>query len=103
MKRIYYAAMTVVFTTMSFTGCSSDEVTVTEPEPVTTHSDDKQQKQDDEPNNNGNQSGNNGEVTVKTRNIDLTDAQKQAVSRNNDFAFNYYRQLAQLSDIIMGK
>ena len=99
MKRIYYAAMTVVFTTMSFTGCSSDEVTVTEPEPVTTHSDDKQQKQDDEPNNNGNQPGNNGEVTVKTRNIDLTDAQKQAVSRNNDFAFKYYRQLAQLSDL----
>ena len=99
MKRIYYAAMTVVFTTMSFTGCSSDEVTVTEPDPVTTHSDDKQQKQDDEPNNNGNQSGNNGEVTVKTRDINLTDAQKQAVSRNNDFAFNFYRQLIQQSEI----
>ena len=91
MKKICYYAVAVGFMAMPLTGCSSDEATINEPSQITINSDGE--------NNNGNQTENNGNVTTKTRNIELTDAQKQAVGKNNDFAFNFYRQLIKLPEV----
>lgn len=102
MRKIYYFAVAAVFMTMSFSGCSSDEVTVKEPEPEQTTAlppDDQKENQDNGQSNNENQNDNSTEITVKTRNMGLTDAQKQAVGKNNDFAFNFYRQLIQQPDV----
>ena len=102
MRKIYYFAVAAVFMTMSFSGCSSDEVTVKEPEPEQTTTlppDDQKENQDNGQSNNENQNDNSTEITVKTRNMGLTDAQKQAVGKNNDFAFNFYRQLIQQPDV----
>ena len=102
MRKIYYFAVAAVFMTMSFSGCSSDEVTVKEPEPEQTTTlppDEQKENQENGQNNNENQNDNSTDITVKTRNMGLTDAQKQAVGKNNDFAFNFYRQLIQQPDV----
>ena len=102
MRKIYYYAVAAVFMTMSFSGCSSDEVTVKEPEPEQTTTlppDEQKENQENGQNNNENQNDNSTDITVKTRNMGLTDAQKQAVGKNNDFAFNFYRLLIQQPDI----
>ena len=95
MKKICYYATAVGFMAMPLIGCGSDEVTINEPSEVKINSDGKKNNGE---NNNGNQTKNNDNVT-STRNIELTDAQKKEVEKNNDFAFNFYRQLIKLPEV----
>lgn len=93
MKKYFIFAMAFVLS-VGMTGCSSDEVTVEEPEVV--RPDDNKTAQDAGKNNdnpNGDTTDpNTGSVVV--RSISLTDSQKEAVIRNNDFTFNFYRALS---------
>ena len=104
MKKSYYYVVAAMFMTMSFSGCSSDEEVVNEPEVV--RPDDNKTAQDegknnDNPNPNGDTTDpNTGSVVV--RSISLTDSQKEAVIRNNDFTFNFYRALSK-TDGLKGK
>ena len=84
--------------TMSFSGCSSDEVTVEEAEVV--RPDDNKNAQDEGESNGDMSDPNTGSVVV--RSISLTDSQKEAVTRNNDFTFNFYRALSK-TDGLKGK
>ena len=104
MRKSYYYVVAAMFMTMSFSGCSSDEEVVNEPEVV--RPDDNKTAQDegknnDNPNPNGDTTDpNTGSVVV--RSISLTDSQKEAVIRNNDFTFNFYRALSK-TDGLKGK
>ena len=93
MKKYFIFAMAFVLS-VGMTGCSSDEVTVEEPEVV--RPDDNKTAQDAGKNNdnpNGDTTDpNTGSVVV--RSISLTDSQKEAVIRNNDFTFDFYRALS---------
>ena len=101
MKKYFIFAMAFVLS-VGMTGCSSDEVTVEEPEVV--RPDDNKTAQDAGKNNdnpNGDTTDpNTGSVVV--RSISLTDSQKEAVIRNNDFTFNFYRALSK-TDGLKGK
>lgn len=104
MKKCFYFAFATLLMTMPLTGCSSDEEIVKDPEVV--RPDDNKTAQDegenkDDPNPNGDTSDpNTGSVVV--RSISLTDSQKEAVTRNNDFTFNFYRALNK-TDGLKGK
>lgn len=102
MKKYLYFAIAALMVAMSLTGCSSDEVTVKEPEMVCP--DDNKTAQDEREkndNSNGDTSDpNTGCVVV--RSISLTNSQKEAVIRNNDFTFNFYRALSK-TDGLKGK
>ena len=104
MKKCFYFEFATLLMTMPLTGCSSDEEIVKDPEVV--RPDDNKTAQDegenkDDPNPNGDASDpNTGSVVV--RSISLTDSQKEAVTRNNDFTFNFYRALSK-TDGLKGK
>ena len=104
MKKCFYFAFATLLMTMPLTGCSSDEEIVKDPEVV--RPDDNKTAQDegenkDDPNPNGDTSDpNTGSVVV--RSISLTNSQKEAVIRNNDFTFNFYRALSK-TDGLKGK
>ena len=94
MKNYLIFAMSLIMSAGMMTGCSSDEEVVKESEVV--RPDDNKTAQD-EWKNNDNPNGdttdpNTGSVVV--RSISLTDSQKEAVIRNNDFTFNFYRALS---------
>ena len=94
MRKSYYYVLLAVFMTLSFSGCSSDEEIVNEPETAQ----DEGEKKDNS--NGGTSDPNTGSVIV--RSISLTDSQKEAVIRNNDFTFNFYRALSK-TDGLKGK
>ena len=104
MKKCFYFAFATLLMTMPLTSCSSDEEIVKDPEVV--RPDDNKTAQDegenkDDPNPNGDTTDpNTGSVVV--RSISLTDSQKEAVIRNNDFTFNFYRALSK-TDGLKGK
>ena len=98
MRKSYYYVVLAAFMTMSFSGCSSDEVTVEEAEVV--RPDDNKNAQDEGESNGDMSDPNTGSVVV--RSISLTDSQKEAVTRNNDFTFNFYRALSK-TDGLKGK
>ena len=82
-------------------GCSSDEKIVGEERME--RPDDKTAQDEGEKNANPNgdtSATNTGDVVV--RSISLTDSQKEAVTRNNDFTFNFYRALNK-TDGLKGK
>lgn len=97
MKKYFFYAMAAVMMVMPFAGCSSDEDVVKDPKQMN-RSNDEKKSQDEEPNN----GEENQDPNPASRSIDLTDAQMQAVSRNNDFAFSFYRMLSQ-TDELKGK
>ena len=99
MKKSYYYVVLAVFMTMSFSGCSSDEVTVEEPEVV--RPDDSKTAQDEgEKKDNSNADASDPSTgSVVVRSISLTDSQKEAVIRNNDFSFNFYRALSKTAEL----
>ncbi len=98
MRKSYYYVVLAAFMTMSFSGCSSDEVTVEEAEVV--RPDDNKNAQDEGESNGDMSDPNTGSVVV--RSISLTNSQKEAVIRNNDFTFNFYRALSK-TDGLKGK
>ena len=104
MKKFFYFAMTVLLLTISFAGCNSEEDVVKERKQVNRPNDEKK-SQDEEPNkddenkDNGNENRDPNPGDNSSRTIILTDAQKVAVSKNNDFAFNFYRQLIQQQEL----
>ena len=104
MKKFFYFAMTVLLLTISFAGCNSEEDVVKERKQVNRPNDEKK-SQDEEPNkddenkDNGNENRDPNSGDNSSRTIILTDAQKVAVSKNNDFAFNFYRQLIQQQEL----
>lgn len=94
MRKFLLFIIPLILSTTLLTGCGSDEEIVKEPEKATGSDDEKKReggglengdgkKQDSIPDNN------------TSRSMNLTDAQITAVSKNNDFAFNFYRQLIQ--------
>ena len=102
MKKYFVFAISLILSAGMITGCSSDEEVVKEPEVV--RPDDNKTAQDErekKDNANGDTSDpSTGSVVV--RSISLTDSQKEAVIRNNDFSFNFYRALSK-TDGLKGK
>ena len=85
MKKVFYYAMSVILSAMMLTGCSNDEEIVKEPENANLPDEENEPIKEEQEN--------------AVRSIHLTDAQKQAVSRNNDFAFNFYRAVSQTEEL----
>ena len=83
--------MSILLSAGMMTGCSHDDEMAKEPEIVTPSQEEMKNNDDPQVNTEDN--------TELTRTIELTEEQKSAVGKNNDFAINYYRQLAQLSDL----
>ena len=102
MKKYFIFAMSLMLSAGMMTGCSSDEEIVKDPEVV--RPDDNKTAQDEGENkddpNGDTTDPNTGSVVV--RSISLTDSQKEAVTRNNDFTFNFYRALSK-TDGLKGK
>ena len=75
---------------LACTGCSSDSVVEVVPDRPESDSTEIQLPDDTQE-----EKYSGYETWADTRSIDLTDAQRHAVSRNNDFAFNLFRTVSQ--------
>jgi serpin B len=85
MKKVIYYVIAATLVAMPLTGCNSDEEIVKEPENANLPDEEKEPIKEEQEN--------------AVRSIHLTDVQKQAVSRNNDFAFNFYRAMSQTEEL----
>ena len=85
MKKVIYYVIAATLVAMPLTGCNSDEEIVKEPENANLPDEENEPIKEEQEN--------------AVRSIHLTDAQKQAVSRNNDFAFNFYRAVSQTEEL----
>lgn len=91
-KSLYLFSMMLSFAAL--TSCSSDD----EPQVISPVEEEEPSNGEETPPNEEEEN----QEEEKTRTISLTDAQKSAVERNNDFAFNLYRTILQ-SEEFKGK